>query len=83
MMIASALVHHLWPYLGLVYNAEALDQGSYLTSIYYTTVVTTTLGFGDITPTTNWGRLVAIILPFLGVIWLSLLAAVIIKRIIR
>lgn len=84
MMIASALVHYYWPYLGLVYNnSEALDQGSYLSSIYYTTVVTTTLGFGDITPTTVWGRVVAIILPILGVIWLSLLAAVIIKRIIR
>ena len=83
MMIASAVVHYFWPYLGLVYNAETLDQGSYLTSIYYTTVVTTTLGFGDITPTTDGGRLVAIILPISGVIWLTLLAAVIIKRIIR
>lgn len=82
-IIASAIVHYIWPCLGLEYNAKLLDRESFLTSIYYTTVVTTTLGFGDITPTTDCGRWVAIILSIFGVIWFSLLAAVIIKRIIR
>ena len=83
LMIASTIVHYSWTSLGLVNNAETLDRGSYVASIYYTTVVMTTLGFGDITPTTDPGRWVAIVLPILGIVWLSLLAAVIIKRIIR
>ena len=83
LMIIAAFVHEFWPLLGLAKDSQLLAQGSYLTSLYYTTVVTTTLGFGDITPTTGWGQLAAIILSILGVVWFALLAAVLIKRIIK
>ena len=82
-MIAAAFVHEFWPLWGLAKDSQLLAQGSYLTSVYYTTVVTTTLGFGDIAPTTKWGQLAAIILSISGVVWFGLLAAVLIKRIIR
>lgn len=83
LLFVSMIIHIFWPVWGLAKGPELLNQGSYLTSIYYTTVVTTTLGFGDITPTTDSGRTLAIILSISGVIWLALLAATIIKRLIR
>lgn len=82
-LVVSAVVHSFWSQLGLGYNGDTIEKGSYLTSVYYTTVVTTTLGFGDVVPTQNLGRIVAIILSVSGVIWFSLLAAVLIKRIVR
>ena len=83
LFIVAGVIHIFWPAWGLLINAQLVPRGSYLTSIYYTTVVTTTLGFGDITPTTEMGRLVAIVLSISGVVWFSLLAAVLVKRFIR
>ena len=83
LLFISMLIHIFLPVWGLTMGPESLNQSSYLTSIYYTAVVITTLGFGDITPTTDGGRAMAIILSISGVLWLSLLAATIIKRIIR
>ena len=81
--LVALLVHILWPSLGLVMDGMELEKGSYLTTLYYSTVVTTTLGFGDITPLTDAGRVVAGLLSLLGLVWFSLLAAVLIKRMVK
>ena len=83
LILLGGLVHVFWEYFGLSLDSCPLIRGTYWTTLYYTTVVTTTLGFGDITPTTDIGRLSASALSLLGVIWFGLLAAVLIKRIIR
>lgn len=83
LLVVSLGIHLFWGCLGLEYNYKPLIQENFLTSLYYTTVVTTTLGFGDITPTTDCGKYVAIILSILGTIWFGILAAVFVKRLGR
>ena len=81
--ILSSMVHYLWPVLGMRDNGIPIEQGSLLSSMYYTTVVTTTLGFGDILPGTTAGRAVAMVLSIFGLIWLSLLTAIVIKKVVK
>ena len=64
-------------------NSGVIDNNSFLNAIYYTVVVTTTLGFGDIVPTTVIGQVFASILSVVGLIWFSLLAALVIRKLVR
>jgi hypothetical protein len=63
-----------------------LDQGtktirSFVDAFYFSTVVTTTLGFGDITPTTSLGRLVVSGEAIVGFSLFALLASTMYRRI--
>jgi hypothetical protein len=82
-LLCSTLIHVIWSHLGLSTSGGSIPQGSLLTSAYYTVVITTTLGFGDITPTTEWGRILSMFLTVGGLMWYSILAAVIIKKALR
>lgn len=43
------------------------DGNQFFKSIYFTTVAMTTIGFGDLSPTTQMGRLMVIILSLIGI----------------
>ena len=83
LLVFSFITHNSWSFLGLHVNGVDIKSGSFLDSVYYTVVVTTTLGFGDIVPTTMCGRVVTSLLSIAGLIWFSLLASVIIKKVVR
>lgn len=54
---------------GMIYNAKnSLDIiTSHVTSMYWAVTTLTTIGYGDITPTTNGGRLFTMMVMILGV----------------
>ncbi len=54
-----------------------------LDSFYWTVITITTIGFGDITPSTMGGKILAMILAFFGVALVSLAMATIIDSIIE
>jgi voltage-gated potassium channel len=64
MIAAYAIVFHL-----IMAYVEG-QQHSWITGVYWTLVVMTTLGFGDITFTTDVGRLFSIIVLLSGVVFL-------------
>lgn len=52
-------------------------------TIYYTLVTLTTLGYGDITPVTQGGMLVAGLEALLGLVWFGMLTSIIVKKVFR
>jgi len=57
---------------GLIYNIESTVNperfGSYFDAIYFSLVTITTVGFGDITPISFYGRLATLFIIILGII---------------
>ncbi|WP_232954255.1 ion channel [Mycoplasmopsis phocirhinis] len=43
------------------------DGNQFLKAIYFTTVTMTTIGYGDLTPTTQVGRIMVIVLSIIGI----------------
>jgi uncharacterized protein YjbI with pentapeptide repeats len=55
----------------------------FMTSLYYSVVTFSTLGFGDITPKTGWGQMVVIVEVLLGYVMLGGLISILAERIAR
>jgi hypothetical protein len=72
----------LWERLGMSL-ASPKAAPVWLTAGYFTVVTMTTLGYGDITPTSAFGMVVASGEALLGLLWLSVLASVVFRRIFR
>ena len=83
LLAMSAIVDVSWASLGLVNGDVPVERDGYLHSIYYTTVVITTLGFGDLTPSLAVGRFLSLLYSLFGVVWLSVLAAMVIRKVVR
>lgn len=69
-MFILSLVGVHWIACGwvLIYPTEAKDITTYyIKSLYWATATLTTIGYGDITPTTNGGRLYTMVIMILGV----------------
>jgi hypothetical protein len=64
MVTVYAVLFHL-----IIVHIEG-QQHSWITGLYWTLVVMTTLGFGDITFTTDIGRLFSILVLLSGVVFL-------------
>jgi len=75
--------HYAWPVFQI--HSTSIDAGSatFTKSLYYTVITVTTLGYGDLTPTSNFGMNAASIESLFGVVWLGLLANTIIKRVTK
>ena len=56
---------------------------SFHLAVYYTTVTLSTLGYGDITPKSEFGLLVTSVEAMLGLVWLAGVASVFIKKVLR
>ena len=68
------------------FRSEFFGDGvicSFLDSVYFTLVTLTTLGYGDISPTTQLGKLVVAGEVTLGIIVISLFLTSISSRVIR
>ena len=62
-------------------KAEAVNGTARI--VYYTLVTLTTLGYGDITPTTGGGMIVAGLEALLGLLWFGMLTSIIVKKVFR
>lgn len=78
----TSVNHFFWDGLGMIYP-EAIVTPSWIASVYFSIVTITTLGYGDITPTTYFGMLLASFEGIIGLIWLSMLASVVFHRLFR
>ena len=78
--------HALWEIQGIVYglivwlmfNAVAivyLEKMPFADALYFTLVTGLTIGYGDITPVTQAGRVVAILTGLIGILINGLIAA--------
>ncbi len=68
---------------GLFYHAEKVDGSkmeSFFDAVYFTVVTLTTVGFGDITPLTQGGRIITILMIISGVIFLPWQIGSLIKK---
>jgi voltage-gated potassium channel len=79
--------HALWKIQGIIYgliawlmvNAAAIayfEKMSFGDALYFTFVTGLTIGYGDITPVTLAGRVVAILTGLVGILITGLIAAV-------
>jgi len=60
-------------------SSDRINTESFEAILYYTAVTATTLGYGDITPTSELGMLVASCISVAGLVWLGALTSVIVK----
>lgn len=69
--VFSVAVHWIslcWIMIAPIDQAQVIDRTShYITAMYWTVTTLTTIGYGDITPTTNEGRLFTMVIMILGV----------------
>lgn len=73
----------LWQYLGMRGDIDGIGKPNLIMTFYYTVVTISTLGYGDITPSSSLGMAVAGLEALLGIIWLAILASIIIKKVVR
>jgi voltage-gated potassium channel len=68
---------------GVVAFSYVFEHWSVLDSLYFTTVILTTVGYGDITPTTRWGKLFASVFALGGIVILGLALGVVGSRLVE
>ena len=72
---------------GLIYNVEHNTAGSaihnFLDAFYFTVVTMTTVGFGDITPLSNGGRLVTLLMILAGITLIPWQVSELVRQFIR
>jgi hypothetical protein len=72
-----------WPQLDMDTPDKIDSVNGNVKAIYFTLVTLTTLGYGDITPTTAIGMLVAGSEALLGLVWFGMLTSIIVKKVFR
>ena len=75
--------HLMWSNSGMRGPDSAISNSSLAKTFYYTISTITTLGYGDITPSSSIGMTIAGIESLFGIIWLAILANAIIKKVVR
>ena len=60
-------------------NSDPLHFGSILRSLWFSVVSITTVGYGDVTPSTVIGKIVSTLFAMLGIVCVALLTANIIE----
>ncbi len=78
-IVASILNFQFRHELGLEIDEEIIS--SWPEAVYFTTVSLTTLGYGDITPTTELGRWIASFQSIVGISLFALLASMLFRRV--
>ena len=61
----------------IIFNAEPDSFQNFFEAVYWSTVLLTTVGFGDITPVTTIGRLIAIVSSIFGIAIVALPSGII------
>eukprot|EP00804_Cyclotella_cryptica_P006481 CCRYP_012776-RC/>CCRYP_012776-RC protein AED:0.05 eAED:0.05 QI:240/0.57/0.5/1/0.57/0.5/8/4187/494 len=68
---------------GVLAYSYLFESWPILDSLYFTTVLLTTVGYGDITPSTHWGKLFASVFALGGIVILGLALGVIGSRLVE
>ena len=66
MTLALAVAYILFAAL-VIFNVEPETFTTYLDAVYWATVSLTTVGYGDLTPVTDIGKLITVISSLVGV----------------
>ena len=61
----------------IIFNAEPDSFNNFFEAVYWSTVLLTTVGFGDITPVTTIGRSIAIVSSLFGIAIVALPSGII------
>mmetsp|Transcript_9349 Transcript_9349/g.21087 ORF Transcript_9349/g.21087 Transcript_9349/m.21087 type:complete len:546 (+) Transcript_9349:107-1744(+) len=69
--------------VGVLAYSFLFEQWSIIDAIYFTTVLLTTVGYGDITPTTPGGKLFASLFALAGIVLLGLVLGVVGSQIVE
>jgi voltage-gated potassium channel len=77
LLLFAAINWHFAAELGLQQNGKAME---FIDAVYFATVTTTTVGFGDITPTTPAGRIVVSIEALVGFGLFALVASTLYRK---
>lgn len=83
LLMVVAVNYTFWDTFGMYGIEGPIESTNTVTVFYYTISTITTLGFGDITPTSSVGMGVAAGEALFGILWLAALASMIIKKVIR
>jgi voltage-gated potassium channel len=74
-------------YSGLIYQAEHLvnakEFGSFLDAFYFSVVTMTTVGFGDVTPITQTGKLLTVLMIVTGVALIPWQVGDLVRRLVK
>ncbi len=62
--------------LGLVWIFARIEGISFMTSLYFGAITALTIGYGDITPITNAGKVIAVIMGLMGVLNTGIIVAI-------
>ncbi len=85
--IVFTIVAIIFTYAGLIYQVEHPINpehfATFLDSVYFAIVTTTTVGFGDVTPSSQLGRLLTVLMIFTGVILIPWQVGELIKQLVK
>jgi voltage-gated potassium channel len=77
----------IFVYSGLIYQVEHLKNpqafGTFLDAVYFSIATMTTVGFGDVTPTSEIGRLLTVLMILTGIALIPWQLGDLIKRLIK
>lgn len=77
----------IFVYSGLIYQVEhpvnPVDFNTFLDAIYFSVVTMTTVGFGDVTPISEAGRLLTVLMIFTGIALIPWQVGDLIKQLIK
>jgi len=75
--------HRCWTVMEIANSGNPVPDTSLIQSMYFSFVTLTTLGYGDLVPTSQTGMGVITVESVFGIVWVSILASIIIRRIVR
>jgi len=85
--IGFTLVSIIFVYAGLIYQVEHANNpqvfGTFLDAVYFSVVTMTTVGFGDVTPRSEIGRLLTLLMILTGVALIPWQVGDLIRQLVR
>ena len=75
--------YRYWDLLAIRSRDGMVEYPSGIETFYFSVVTIATVGFGDFVPTSQFGMLMVGLEALVGVVWISLFASTLIKRLVR
>jgi len=83
-LFAVSLINwRFWAPMGIRDSTGACARRSPIAALYFSVTTLTTLGYGDLTPSTSVGRLLVVFEVVFGLLMFSLFASILIRRLVR
>ena len=77
------LGQYLWDDMGIMRANTPISSVTLPDALYYCMLLVTTLGFSDLVPTAQTGKVFAVGCALFGISWMALFTAILVKRVIR